>query len=238
MRIDPNKTQKEPTYQVVLDTLALSPYYLAFLITSDVLEIYMQQFWFTISKIKESSSYQFKLDKKRCLSGKDTSLDKIRLSRAQILCEMFYSKNVDFVDLLWEDFMFQIDNKESSAKRQENMPYPRLTKAIIQHFIFRDKSISMRNGLFMHTVKHDNILGSLKLVSKTKEYQVYGALIPIGMTNMKMLNSTAYKTYLAFAIGATTPKKARKFKKLASPSKKKTLVAIEEPAKKHVIDIK
>ncbi|GJT51340.1 hypothetical protein Tco_0977497 [Tanacetum coccineum] len=138
MRIDPTKTQKEPTYQVVLDTLALSPCYPAFLITADVPEIYMQQFWFTISKIKDSSSYQFTLDKKkciigveelgykgdlryvtevgtdhmhqpwrtfaavinRCLSRKATGLDKIRLSRAQILWGMFYNKNVDFVDLL------------------------------------------------------------------------------------------------------------------------------------------
>nr|GEV99540.1 hypothetical protein [Tanacetum cinerariifolium] len=52
------------------------------------------------------------------------------------------------------------------------------------------------------------------------------------MTNRKMLNSTAYKTYLAFATGAITPKKARKFKKHASLSKNKTLVAIKEPAEK------
>ncbi|GJT45715.1 hypothetical protein Tco_0954430 [Tanacetum coccineum] len=36
MRIDPNKTQKETTYQVVPDTLKLSPCYNAFLITVDV----------------------------------------------------------------------------------------------------------------------------------------------------------------------------------------------------------
>ncbi|GKE66061.1 hypothetical protein Tco_1520222 [Tanacetum coccineum] len=42
MRIDPNKTQRESTYQVVLDTLKLSSYYNAFLITADVPEIYMQ----------------------------------------------------------------------------------------------------------------------------------------------------------------------------------------------------
>ncbi|GKE85036.1 hypothetical protein Tco_1558778, partial [Tanacetum coccineum] len=49
---------------VVLDTLTLSPCYNAFLITVDVLEIYMHQFWFTISKIKDSSTYKFKLDNK------------------------------------------------------------------------------------------------------------------------------------------------------------------------------
>ncbi|GKD75121.1 hypothetical protein Tco_1333403 [Tanacetum coccineum] len=63
MRIDPTKTQKEPTYQVVLDALALTTCYPAFLITADVPEIYMHQFWFTINK--HDSSYRFKIGKKR-----------------------------------------------------------------------------------------------------------------------------------------------------------------------------
>ncbi|GJY37673.1 hypothetical protein Tco_0424037 [Tanacetum coccineum] len=63
MRYDPAKTQKEPTYQVVLDALALTTCYPAFLITADVSKIYMHQFCFTINK-KESTSYRFKIDKK------------------------------------------------------------------------------------------------------------------------------------------------------------------------------
>ncbi|GJU03991.1 hypothetical protein Tco_1114329 [Tanacetum coccineum] len=43
MRIDPTKTPKEPTYQVVLDSLALSPLYPFFLIIAEVAEIYMHQ---------------------------------------------------------------------------------------------------------------------------------------------------------------------------------------------------
>ncbi|GJV73889.1 hypothetical protein Tco_1493884 [Tanacetum coccineum] len=62
-RIDPSKTQKEPTYQIVLDVVALTTCYLAFLISTDVLEIYMHQFWFTINK-KDYTSYRFKIDKK------------------------------------------------------------------------------------------------------------------------------------------------------------------------------
>nr|GFC81276.1 hypothetical protein [Tanacetum cinerariifolium] len=69
MRIDLTKTQKEATYQVVLDTLKLFSCYNAFIITADVPEIYMHQFWFTISKIKDTSSYQFKLDKKKFKVG-------------------------------------------------------------------------------------------------------------------------------------------------------------------------
>ncbi|GJU66784.1 hypothetical protein Tco_1253043 [Tanacetum coccineum] len=45
-------------------------------------------------------------------------------------------------------------------------------------------------------------------------------------------DSKEYKIYLAYATGAATPKKSRKFKKIASPSKKQTLVLEEEPAKK------
>ncbi|GKG46364.1 hypothetical protein Tco_0501210, partial [Tanacetum coccineum] len=51
-------------------------------------------------------------------------------------------------------------------------------------------------------------------------------------------DSPAYKNYLAFATGAASPKKARKFKKPASTSRKRRLVTIaeEEPelAKKDV----
>ncbi|GKA24630.1 hypothetical protein Tco_0710663 [Tanacetum coccineum] len=45
-------------------------------------------------------------------------------------------------------------------------------------------------------------------------------------------DSKEYKTYLDFETGEATPKKARKFKKIASPSKKQTLILEEEPAKK------
>ncbi|GKE55083.1 hypothetical protein Tco_1490239, partial [Tanacetum coccineum] len=54
---------KEPTYQVVLDALALTSCYPAFLITAEVPVIYMHQFWATVNKHK--ASYRFKIDNKR-----------------------------------------------------------------------------------------------------------------------------------------------------------------------------
>ncbi|GJX04596.1 hypothetical protein Tco_0190512 [Tanacetum coccineum] len=45
--------------------IGLGPCYPAFLITANVLEIYMHQFWNTVNKVQDSSSYQFKLDNKR-----------------------------------------------------------------------------------------------------------------------------------------------------------------------------
>ncbi|GKB06283.1 hypothetical protein Tco_0834516 [Tanacetum coccineum] len=52
------------------------------------------------------------------------------------------------------------------------------------------------------------------------------------MINQKNQDSKEYKIYLAFATGKATPKKARKFKKKFSPSKKQTLILEEEHAKK------
>ncbi|GJY08674.1 hypothetical protein Tco_0375728 [Tanacetum coccineum] len=65
MRIDPTKTLNESTYQVVLDALALTTCYLAFLITADVPKIYMHRFWFTINK-NDSTAYRFKIDMSLC----------------------------------------------------------------------------------------------------------------------------------------------------------------------------
>ncbi|GKF24635.1 hypothetical protein Tco_0076957 [Tanacetum coccineum] len=44
MRLKTDIKPKEATFQVVLDALALTPFYRAFLITADVPAIYMQEF--------------------------------------------------------------------------------------------------------------------------------------------------------------------------------------------------
>ncbi|GJX44374.1 hypothetical protein Tco_0261050 [Tanacetum coccineum] len=47
-RLNPRKIQREPTFQVVQDALALTPCYSTFLITADVPEVYMHQDIFKI----------------------------------------------------------------------------------------------------------------------------------------------------------------------------------------------
>ncbi|GJZ27842.1 hypothetical protein Tco_0572489 [Tanacetum coccineum] len=92
-------------------------------------------------------------------------------------------------ELGYSDFMYQADNREISSARKEHMPYPRFTKVIINYFISKDKSISMRNKINLHTVRDDTLLGTLKFVSKTKDAQKYGALIPDGMINQDIKDS-------------------------------------------------
>ncbi|GJW35282.1 hypothetical protein Tco_0058202 [Tanacetum coccineum] len=136
----------------------------------------------------------------RCISGKSTGLDRLRESRAQVLWTMYNQNYVDYVALLWEDFMYQADNREISSARKKHMPYPRFTKVIIGHFISKDNSISMRNIINLHTAHDDSLL--------------------------------AYKTYLDYATGKVPPKKARKFKKSASPKLKIVLASPKEPTQK------
>ncbi|GJS46040.1 hypothetical protein Tco_0596161 [Tanacetum coccineum] len=127
-RLNPGKIQREPTFQVVLDALALTPCYSAFLITADVPEVYMHRDLGQTGEIRSLNDVvvdqmhqpwrTFAALINKSLSGNTIGLDKPRLSRAQILWGMYHQKNVDYVELLWEDFIYQIDNK--AYKKQED----------------------------------------------------------------------------------------------------------------------
>ncbi|GKB44143.1 hypothetical protein Tco_0889085 [Tanacetum coccineum] len=268
-RIPRGLTPREPTFQVTLDAIALTPCYPAFLITADVPEVYMHQFWNsicprvpdrefdplpseedTVSFLRElghtgviNSLNDVVVDQmhqpwrtfatliNQSLSGKTSGLDKPRLSRTQIVWGMFHQKNVDYVELLWEDFIYQIENKV--YKKQEKMYYPCFTKVINHHFLIQEKTLSRRNKIGMHTSKDDSIINSLRFVSAKESSQIYGAVLPECLTSPEMKESKAYKTYLGQATGVVPPKIARKFKK-ASPTKKDSdLVPIDkEPVTK------
>ncbi|GKF75066.1 hypothetical protein Tco_0224510, partial [Tanacetum coccineum] len=94
----------------------------------------------------------------------------------------------------------------------------------------------MRNIINLHTAHDDSLLGALKFVSKTKDCQKYGALIPDEMINDDIKLSTAYKTYLDYATGKVPPKKARKFKKPVSLKLKTVPASPKEPTQKDTPD--
>ncbi|GKD39066.1 hypothetical protein Tco_1259273 [Tanacetum coccineum] len=62
---------------------------------NDVVIDQMHQPWRTFAAIINIS-----------LSGKTSGLDKLRISRAQILWGMYHQKYVDYMELLWEDFTY------------------------------------------------------------------------------------------------------------------------------------
>ncbi|GKB23072.1 hypothetical protein Tco_0862473 [Tanacetum coccineum] len=93
---------------------------------------------------------------------------------------MYYKKNVDYVELLWEDFTYQIDNK--AHKKQEKMYYPQFIKVIIHYFLAKDKTVSWRNKIGMHTSMDDYMINTLRFIFANEESQIYGARLPESMT--------------------------------------------------------
>ncbi|GJZ58338.1 hypothetical protein Tco_0613832 [Tanacetum coccineum] len=187
MRINPVKTQKEPTYQVVLDALAFTTCYLALLITVDVPEIYMDQFWFTINK-KESTLYR--------LANQD--FDKLPSDEeiVSVIKELGHKGDIKSITKVVVDHMYK----------------PWITFAVIINKCLSGK-----------------ITGRLHIPNREQRPQE---------ARKDMQESNAYKTYLAYATSAASPKMKRKLKKPASPSKKRTLVTVQEeepePSKKVV----
>ncbi|GJR01298.1 hypothetical protein Tco_0524282 [Tanacetum coccineum] len=233
-RIPRGSSPREPTFQVTLDAIALTPCYPAFLITADVPEVYMHQFWNSV--YKHDDFYRFKIDKKKRFKHTLEILVILGISiHSMILLSIRCINIEELLPLLLteayqerrvEDFTYQIDNKD--FKKQEKMYYPRFIKVIIHHFLIQEKTLSWRNKIRMPTSKDDYLINTLRFVSRKEASQIYGAVLLECLTSPEMKESKAYKTYLGHATGVVPPKIARKFKK-ASPTKKNSdLVPVDE----------
>nr|GEX39356.1 hypothetical protein [Tanacetum cinerariifolium] len=82
----------------------------------------------------------------KCLSGKSTGYDSLRLSQAQNLWGIYHKKNVDFAYLLWDDFVYQVETK--NAKRGYEMYYPCFTK------------LATKRSLVLTHISHANGFGA------------------------------------------------------------------------------
>nr|GEW18600.1 retrovirus-related Pol polyprotein from transposon TNT 1-94 [Tanacetum cinerariifolium] len=196
---------KESTLQLVYDVLRLTPFFKAFLVTADVPEIYMQEFWATATI--HHHSIRFKMDNKKHIVNLESFRDMLNIClrlpgqsfveppfEEEILAflrflghsgairnltdGLYRKRNVDFAYLMWEDFVYQVEHKDT--KKSNEMYYPQFTKVIIYHFMSKDPLIPRRNK--------------------------FDALLPIELTNEDIRNSNAYQEYYAVATGATPPK--------------------------------
>ncbi|GKD15912.1 hypothetical protein Tco_1205070, partial [Tanacetum coccineum] len=256
-RLSSTLKSNEPTIQVALDALKLTPFYNAFKVLADVPEIYMQEDMLKICPKLLGQKFEEPLFEEeilplirdlghngdikvlsdvninhmhqpcrslaaiinKCLSGKTTGLERLHLSRAQLLRGMYYNKHIDYVYLLWEDFMFQVEIKDSN--KNNDMFYPRFTKVIVDYFMAKDPSISRRNNMFWHPARDDSMFTKIRVISKHQDTQIYGSNLPLHLTNQAMLESEAYKTYHAYATGEKTPKpKKKKVDSESSPKEK------------------
>ncbi|GJT57083.1 hypothetical protein Tco_0992137 [Tanacetum coccineum] len=210
----------EPTLQVALDALKLTPFYNAFEITADLngkshtvnvdnslnmLKICpkLQGQEFEEKPSLEHLIYLFLEDR-----GHTESLC---LSRAQILWGMYHNKTVDYVYLLWEDLVYQVENKNSKKNN-----------VIVDYFMANDQAIPRRNKMFWHYARDEFMFTTVRVISKHQDTYVYGAILPQHLTNQAMLESEAYMTYRTYATGEKNPKPKSTKKKADSESSPKT----------------
>nr|GEZ59168.1 hypothetical protein [Tanacetum cinerariifolium] len=84
---------------------------------------------------------------------------------------MFHKKYGDFSKLIWEDFSYQIDNKQLNKGRRKIMPYPRFTKVIIKHFLSIHESVPKELSSGLYVIKDDGVLNRMKFVMIGKRSQ-------------------------------------------------------------------
>nr|GFB54088.1 hypothetical protein [Tanacetum cinerariifolium] len=246
---------KESTMQLVYDVLRRCPFFNAFLVTTDVPEIYMQEFWATTTVYYHS--IRFKVDTKKHIINLESFKDILhicprvpgqpfadpsfeeeilafihflgRSAAFKMLTDgLYHKRNIDYAYLMWEDFVYQVEHK--NHKKSNEMYYPRFTKAIIHHFMSKDPSIPKRNKVKWHCVWNDFMFSMIKLVSRHQNAQ-FGAMLPIELTNDEIRNSKAYKEYYAITTGEAAPKpKASARRTRTKASKAKSLFVLSEVA--------
>ncbi|GJU20015.1 uncharacterized mitochondrial protein-like protein [Tanacetum coccineum] len=233
LRLSSILKSKEPTLQVALDALKLTPFYNAFEISvdlngkihtvnvdnfRDMLKIcpklpgqifeeplLEEEILSFIRNLRHTGEIKFLSDVNvnhmhqpwrsfaaiinKCLSGKTTTLESLRLSRAQILWGMYHNKTIDYLYLLWDDLVYQVENKNSYIRTK---------------------------------TWNDFMFTTIRVISKHQDTQVYGTILPQHLTNQAMLEFEAYMTYHAYATGEKTLKPKSIKKKVDSESSPKT----------------
>ncbi|GJU78460.1 hypothetical protein Tco_1275530 [Tanacetum coccineum] len=133
---------------------------------------------------------------------------------------MYHKKNVDYTYLLWEDFVYQVENK--NVKKSNEMYYPCFTKVIVNFFMTKDQSIPRRNNVNWHYARNDYMFTTIKVISRHEDTQLYGAILPNELTNEDIRNSESYKEYYAIASGVEPQKTKASVKKKQIGSDKTT----------------
>ncbi|GJU07338.1 retrovirus-related pol polyprotein from transposon TNT 1-94 [Tanacetum coccineum] len=143
----------------------------------------------------------------QCLTGKTSGFDRPKYLVLQMLWGIITSTNVDYVELIWEEFVqamqtFLMDKANLSIPHQNGkktkphvIPYCRFTKLIICH-LGRTHNIHQRFASPFHLVEEDHRLRNLKFVLKGEDDEVFGMQIHNELITNNIRNSPYYNAYL------------------------------------------
>ncbi|GJU95092.1 hypothetical protein Tco_1319848 [Tanacetum coccineum] len=176
--------------QILLD----HPLNYALTANADVPVVYLQQFWRTVSKVPiETPDNPFVVPVyietiKVFLNkfGYQGVVDKTKINILQLFHAVINRTNVDYVALLWWDFMNNVKQKK------EAIQYPRFTKLIIVDLMNKFLKIPKRIKEDYHSIKDDIPLVS---VYTTGDVRVRGMLIPNEFMTEEIRATYDFKEY-------------------------------------------
>nr|GEX11460.1 copia protein [Tanacetum cinerariifolium] len=193
VRLETTIQHKEETFQVIIDVIKNSTCYKAFTISVEVSKNFMHQVFNFAEVLNDETTLSFLLN----LGYKD------------LLHKHPSMENVNFPELIWEDFAFQIDNRQLKKGKRENVPYPTFTKFIINHFLSKHQSLTKMQYLHTDIIKDDAIISRLKFVRIGEDFQEYGLLIPETMLTEWIKQSKSCQMFIKYSTGQIPPKKSR-----------------------------
>ncbi|GJW60192.1 hypothetical protein Tco_0109527 [Tanacetum coccineum] len=181
----------------------------------------------------------------QCLTGKTSGFDRPRYPVLLMLWGIITSKNVDYVELMWEEFVQAIQTfltvkanlgsptKKGMKDKTHVIPYCRFTKLIIC-YLGRKHNLHQRSKSPLHFAEEDLRLGNLEFVLKGENDEVFGMKIPNVLITKSIRNAPYYEVYLGMVakhdrnIAAEKEGKKKSISK-ANPSKKPATVKQLKP---------
>ncbi|GKA70942.1 hypothetical protein Tco_0777081, partial [Tanacetum coccineum] len=143
----------------------------------------------------------------QCLTGKTSGYDRPIYPVLQMLWGIITRINVDYVELIWEEFVQAIQTfladkanlgiatKKDTKTKPYVIHYCQFTKLIIC-YLGRKHNINQRSGSPFNLAEDDHKHGNLKFVPKGEEDEVFGMQIPKELITDNIRNAPYYNAYL------------------------------------------
>nr|GEU54458.1 hypothetical protein [Tanacetum cinerariifolium] len=226
-RLKSDISSKESTLQLVYDVLRLPPFYKAFLVTTDVPELYMQEFW-AIATVHHHS-IRFKMDNKKHIVNLEYFREMLNI------CPRLHGHKFDEIPFEEEILAFlRFLRHNGEIRRLTDVNINKLHQPCRSFIAIINKCLSgkstgydslwLSQAQILWELYHKRNVDFAYLLWEDFIYQVehkdekkrnemyypmftkFGAMLPIELTNEDTKNSEAYKEYYAVATRATTPK--------------------------------
>nr|GEW71013.1 hypothetical protein [Tanacetum cinerariifolium] len=203
IRLETIVPQKEDTFQVVIDIIKNSTCFKAFTRSINVIEMFMQQFWYTIKKVQDTDSYEFLLANKKCTVNAED------LRKILNICPRVEGE--DFIDVPDDDttLTFLIDlGYKGLLDRHTNIFVDHM------HQPWRTLTAIINKCLSRKTVSNEKLRKSridilLKFFRISKDYQEYGHLIPDVTLTEEIKRLESYQMFIKYSTDQIPPKKSK-----------------------------